>query len=217
MQKHYPLMLDLTGRNCLVVGGGEVAARKVESLLEAGAMVTVISPDGLSIMSEWASQGLINWEKRRFTDEDEVSRYSLVVAATNHPEVNLSVYTAVTRVGGWINIVDRPDLCNFIVPSTVHRGKLVISISTSGASPGLAHKIKQQIEQAYGHEYEDYVDFLAEVRHRVLQTVKDPKRRRSIFRQLLNEEYLTATEEERNLMVSALLDSTNQEGAGRQS
>ena len=217
MQKYYPLMLDLTGRFCLVVGGGEVAARKVESLLEAGAIVTVISPDGLQIMDEWTAQGLIQWEKRSFMIDEEVGKYTLVVAATNHSEVNLSVYTAVTRVGGWINIVDRPDLCNFIVPSTVHRGKLVISISTSGASPGLASKIKQKINHDFGPEYEGYVNFLAEIRQHVLQTVDDSKRRRAIFRQLLDEEFLTATDEERNLKVAALLDQSEQEGAGRQS
>ncbi|MGD8188777.1 precorrin-2 dehydrogenase/sirohydrochlorin ferrochelatase family protein [Brevibacillus ginsengisoli] len=217
MKKHYPLMIDLTGRFCLVVGGGEVATRKVESLLEAGAIVTVISPDGLTILEEWSAQGSIQWEKRSFMIDEGVDQYKLVVAATNNPEVNLSVYTAVTRVGGWINIVDRPDLCNFIVPSTVHRGKLVISISTSGASPGLASRIRQKIDQEFGPEYEGYVNFLAEVREHVLQTVDDPKQRRAIFRQLLNEEYLTATDEERNLKVAALLDHTKQAGAGRQS
>lgn len=217
MQKHYPLILDLTGRFCLVVGGGEVATRKVESLLEAGAVVTVISPDGLPILEEWMALDLIQWEKRNFTFNEEVGKYALVVAATNHSEVNLSVYEAVTRVGGWINIVDRPDLCNFIVPSTVHRGKLVISVSTSGASPGLASKIKQKIDQEFGPEYEGYVNFLAEVRQHVLRTVKDPKQRRAIFRQLLHEEYLTATDEERYHKVAALLDHMKQEGAGRQS
>ncbi len=217
MQKYYPLILDLTGRACLVVGGGEVAARKAESLLEAGALVTVISPDGLPAFERWAEEGLIEWRREKFSPGQDVSAYTLVVAATNHAEVNLTVYEAVKRSNGWINIVDRPDLCNFIVPSTIRRGKLVISVSTSGASPGLASKIKQKIDQEYGPEYEGYVNFLAEMRHRILHEVNDPKRRRAIFRQLLVDDFLTATDEERRRMVEALLDLQEQEGAGRQS
>lgn len=217
MHNYYPLILDLTGRDCLVVGGGEVATRKVESLMEAGANVSVIAPQVMPSMEEWARSSRITWIQEEFHGDEDVSSYALVVAATNLPEVNMTVYSAVQRTNGWINIVDRPDLCNFIVPSTVHRGKLVISVSTSGASPGLASKIKQKIELDFGEEYEEYVNFLAEMRQRVLLEVNDAKRRREIFRHLLNDEYVHATNEERKRMIEALLDSNEQEGAGRQS
>ncbi len=204
MRHYYSLIIDLTGRPCLIVGGGEVACRKIESLAAAGAAVTVISPDLLPQARALADAGTITWRKERFASQD-VSGYTLVVAATNQPEVNQAVYRAVKACGGWINIVDRPDLCNVIVPSAVQRGKLMISVSTSGASPGLAQKIKQEIERAYGPEYESYVDFLADMRQRVLAEVADPKRRREIFRRLLDDAYLTASDEQRKHMAAALL------------
>ncbi|MGC5326573.1 precorrin-2 dehydrogenase/sirohydrochlorin ferrochelatase family protein [Brevibacillus sp. SYSU BS000544] len=217
MHNYYPLILDLTERSCLVVGGGEVATRKAESLMEAGANVTVIAPHVMPGMEDWARSGRITWKQTEFQADEDVHAYDLVVAATNQPDVNMTVYQAVKRTNGWINIVDRPDLCNFIVPSTVHRGKLVISVSTSGASPGLASKIKRKIEKDYGAEYEGYVDFLAEMRQRVLLEVCDAKERREIFRQMLDDEYVYATDEERKRMIEALLDSNMQEGTGRQS
>lgn len=206
MQTHYPIMLDLTGRRCLVVGGGEVAARKIESLLQAGAEVTLISPDVVPMIAAWATEEKVNWLQEKYDRElHQVEGYALVIAATNLPDVNLAVYEAVKAAGGWINIVDRPDLCNYIVPSVIHRGKLVISVSTSGASPSLAKKLKRRIEEVIGPEYESYLEFLAEMRLLVRKEVGDPKQRREIFQRLLDDEYVIASDEQRYQMAADLL------------
>jgi precorrin-2 dehydrogenase/sirohydrochlorin ferrochelatase len=217
MRTFYPVMLDLTGKSCLVVGGGEVAARKIESLLQAGAAVTVISPEVVESVKEWAEAGRLAWRKERYQEQD-VRGFALVVAATNQAEVNLAVYQAVKAADGWINIVDRPDLCNYIVPSVIQRGNLVISVSTSGASPSLAKKIKQRIEREIGPEYESYLEFLAEMRQQVLKQVADPKQRKELFQLLLDDAYVSADDEERYKMAAILLQETKERGiAGRHS
>ncbi|WP_134684803.1 precorrin-2 dehydrogenase/sirohydrochlorin ferrochelatase family protein [Brevibacillus migulae] len=214
MQTHFPLVLDMADKACLVVGGGEVATRKAEALMHAQARVTVIAPEATAQIAEWAAEGLLDWRQEPFSTH-ELKKYTLVVAATNRTDVNLAVWQAVKEVDGWINIVDRPDLCNFIVPSTVQRGKLVIAISTSGASPGLARKIRQQVEQEIGPEYESYVDFLAAVRGQVMKTVSDTTQRKKIFRQLLDDRFLLADDEQRYQMAETLINQVLGEGLVR--
>ncbi|UFJ39076.1 bifunctional precorrin-2 dehydrogenase/sirohydrochlorin ferrochelatase [Brevibacillus humidisoli] len=214
MRKQYPLMLDLTKRTCLVVGAGEVAVRKIESLLAAGAAVTVISPEADPQVVEWAAQGQLQWHQTTYNGQD-VRSYALVIAATDRPDVNLAVHRAVTDCGGWINVVDRPDLCTFTVPSVVRRGKLAIAVSTSGASPSLARKIKQRLEGEFGTEYTGYVDFLAEMRQRVLAQVDDPGVRKQIFRRLLGDVYLHASDEHRYRMAEALLAEAQTDDGGQ--
>jgi len=204
MNKNYPIMLDLTGRSCLVVGGGKVAARKIKTLLHSGAKVTVISPQAVPSVAQWSEEARITWHQEEYVSQD-VRDYAFVFAATNRPEVNLAVYEAVQKHGGWINIIDRPDLCNFTVPASVHRGKLVISVSTSGASPGLSRQIRKKMEEDYGSEYEGYVNFLADVRELVMTEIAEPNKRKEIFTSLLDESFVTATEAERYRRVAALL------------
>lgn len=211
MKNQYPLMIDLTDQPCLVVGAGDVATRKIESLLAAGAHVTVISPHASERVRKWAEDGRLVWRKEEFVDQD-VSPFVLTVAGTDNPAVNLAVYEAVKASHGWINIVDRPDLCNFIVPSVVQRGKLVIAVSTSGASPGLARRIKGKIEQMIGQEYEGYVDFLADMRRRVLEEIPEPHVRRQIFQRLLDESYVEADEQQRMEMAERLLTDARESG-----
>jgi precorrin-2 dehydrogenase/sirohydrochlorin ferrochelatase len=204
MQTHFPIVLDLAGKSCLVVGGGEVATRKIEALLHAAAAVTVIAPLASEEIAAWAGAGKLTWRKEPYTPR-AAAGYALVIAATDQAEVNLAVWRDVKDAGGWINIVDRPDLCNFIVPSVVQRGKLLIAISTSGASPGLSRKIRQRIEREIGSEYESYVEFLAAIRKQVMRDVTDPAKRKAIFRELLHDSYLTAGEEERYQMAAVLI------------
>jgi precorrin-2 dehydrogenase/sirohydrochlorin ferrochelatase len=204
MQTHFPIVLDLSGKACLVVGGGEVATRKIESLLQARAEVTVIAPAVSAEIAAWAEDGNVKWRQEPYTSQ-EVQGYSLVIAATDQADVNLAVWRAVNSINGWINIVDRPDLCNFIVPSVVQRGKLLIAVSTSGASPGLSRKIRRQIEQDIGPEYESYVEFLAAIRQQVMMEVVDPAKRKEIFRRLLDESYVEADEETRYQMAAVLI------------
>ncbi len=205
MQGYFPIVIDVSGKRCLVVGGGKVATRKVESLLNAGADVTVLAPDISPELTRWHSTGKLRWEAACFVDQD-LSAYAFVIAATDVHDVNHAVYQAVKDYGGWINIVDRPDLCNFILPSVVNRGKLLIAVTTSGASPGLARKIKRQLESEYGPEYEEYVAFLADIRQKVLLEIADQGKRREIFRVLLEERFVEAEFNQRYAMADELLN-----------
>lgn len=210
MESYFPIVIDIHAKRCLVVGGGEVATRKVDSLIRAGADVTVVSPEAGESIQLWATEGKLIWRKQPFSDRDAAG-FAFVIAATNISSVNHAVYEAVKRSGGWVNIVDRPDLCNFILPSVVHRGKLTISVSTSGASPGLARKIKQRIEREIGPEYEEYVEFLATIRHQVLSEISDHSQRKRIFRELLDSRFVEAADQERYEMAAELVRTVTKE------
>ena len=148
----YIACLRLSGRDCLVVGGGEVGLEKVEGLLACDGRVTVIAPavvDGLRLLAE---EGSIAWEQREFAEAD-LGRKFLAIAATDDTEVNISVYEAAERRAMLVNVVDVPSLCNFILPAIVRTGPLAIAISTAGASPALAKRIKREIADAFGEPY----------------------------------------------------------------
>lgn len=140
---YYPVFLDLRGRKALVVGAGKVALRKAGGLLEAGAAVTVVSPEGAA---EFDSLG-VNWKKRRFRVSD-VRGCALVFAATNDRAVNAAVGRAARAAGIWANIADSPDECGFLVPSRIRHGDLQVAVSTSGRSPKLAIELRKKIEAA---------------------------------------------------------------------
>lgn len=185
MKQYYPLMIDLNDRSCVVIGGGKVAERKIESLLAAGGIVTTISPEATPKIEKLFSERKITWEQRGYNQGD-LKGHFLVIIATDNPVINSNIYQDVNHAIQLVNIVDSPNLCTFIVPSTVKRGHLQIAISTQGASPGLAKTIRQKLEKQYGEEYEEYTDFLAKMRMWILQNVNDPKKRRNYFEQLLD-------------------------------
>ena len=189
MSAYYPIMLNLAGRRCLVVGGGKVAERKLASLLAAGAKVTVISPQWSEQIEAWRQAGVIQVVSRAYAEGD-VNGYALVFAATPDREVNAQVVREAAAAGSWVNAADRSSEGTFLVPSIVRRGKLVLAVSTSGASPGLAGGIAQELARSYGDEYELYVDFLSEVRLKAGSQVKDRARRERLFRRLLEAQVL---------------------------
>jgi len=162
--KYYPVFLNLSGRLCVVVGGGSVAERKTLSLLEADAVVKVISPsltEGLRLLLE---EGRIQHIPRGYRKGDLDGAF-LVVAATPDMDLNRSIFR--DGKGIPVNVVDIPELCSFIVPSVVRRGPLTIAISTSGVSPALSRSIREEMEEIYGQEFGEYVDFLSIVREKV--------------------------------------------------
>jgi len=184
----YPIMLNLDGKQAVVIGGGEVAERKVSSLLRAKALVTVVSPSLSEGMQSLVEQENILWCKKRFEPADVAGAF-IVVAATNDRKVNLAVYEAAKDK--LINIVDRPDLCTFHVPAVFEQGKLTLAISTGGASPALAKTIKQKLGQVFDDSYGDYLDFLAVTRPIVLEKVSQESGRRALFRKLASEQFFT--------------------------
>ncbi|WP_400161916.1 bifunctional precorrin-2 dehydrogenase/sirohydrochlorin ferrochelatase [Brevibacillus sp. TJ4] len=188
---YYPMYVRLTDKPCLVVGGGKVAQRKIAGLLAAGASVTVVSPEGTASVEEWSRSGAIFWQRRPFLPQD-VQGMVVVVAATSDPAVNLIVYEA-TLPQQWVNIADRPDLCSFVVPAVVTRGDLQVAISTGGHNPGLAKKLRAELEDWLGTEYEDYTLFLGKMRRRLLSLDLDEEEKRSILSALLDERFYNWT------------------------
>jgi precorrin-2 dehydrogenase/sirohydrochlorin ferrochelatase len=159
----YPVMLDLAGRPCLVVGGGAVAERKVEGLLAAGARVTVVSPwlsDGLLAS---ASEGRLHWTPRRYRAGD-VAGFRLVMVATNDPVLNLDVAREARESGVWVNSADDPARCDFTLPSVLRRGSLTVSVSTGGGSPALARLVREELEALVPPDYAELAAIVAEVR-----------------------------------------------------
>lgn len=181
---YYPVWLDLTGKSCVVVGGGAVAERKIAGLMNANAAITVISPEITAVIAEWLDKGRLKGILAGY-DPQYSSEAFLVIAATDSSVVNNQVYEDAAARGQLINRVDCPEQSHFIVPAIVRRGKLVIAVSTSGASPSLAGEIRDKLEQAYGEEYESYVDFLGELRLRVQQRIVEPAARRKILKKVL--------------------------------
>jgi len=156
-------MLNLRGKRCVVIGGGLVAERKVNAFLECGALVCVIGPDlspGLRALSD---KGWIEVISRSYRAGD-LKGAMLAVAATDDPGVNRDVSSEGQRLGVLVNIVDEPDKCSFIVPSMLRRGDLLIAISTSGRSPALARKIREELEGSYGDEYASLAVLVSEAR-----------------------------------------------------
>ncbi len=187
--KFYPAYLDLRDRQCMVAGGGSVAERKTISLLEAGADVTVVSPDLTPKLRELSQSGKIDYIQKAFEEQD-LSGEFLVIAATNSPEVNVRIARACKSRHVLVNVAVPPEESSFIVPSVVERGELLIAVSTSGVSPALSKKIRQELSERYGLEYELFLRSFASVRKRVLEEVTDDQRRKTIFQAIVDSDVI---------------------------
>ena len=180
MSRTFPANLSLAGRACLVVGGGKVALRKVTSLVECRAHVTVVSPE---FCPELTALDGVRLVQRAFEDNDAAGAM-LAFAATSDPDVNRQVARAARRHGALVNVVDTPAECDFIVPSVLARGDLTISVCSGGAAPALSRRVRQDLETIVPADYADYVTLLAELRADVMSRVADAACRREIFRRL---------------------------------
>ncbi len=187
--KFYPAYLDLRDHPCLVVGGGPVAERKALSLLEAGADVTIVSPDLTSKLQELSRSGKISHRRKTF-DEQDLSGSFIVIAATDSPEVNARVARACKSRHILVNVVAPPEESSFIVPSVVERGELLMAVSTSGASPALSKKIRQELESRYGPEFDLFLRAFTAIRRRILDEVADEQKRRTIFQAIVDSDVI---------------------------
>lgn len=181
---YYPIFLELKKRPCLVIGGGEVACRKVVALVSCGARVQVVSPTGGNGLRRLVQEGKVHWIQRPFRPAD-LKRVELVVAATDSQAINDQVYRLARRKGIWVNVVDQPKLCSFIVPSVVRRGKLTLAISTGGASPALSKWIRRDLESRYGPEFGRLLSGMKKAREEVKQKVKGVFKRKRLFEEAL--------------------------------
>jgi len=180
MSKFYPIHLDVTGKKCVIIGGGKVAYRKACSLKESGADVVVVSPE---VCSEMVSEEGLVLIKKEY-EECFLDGALLVIAATDNEAINKKVTLDAEKRNIMVNVVDYPERCSFIVPSTINRGDLCISISTGGASPAVAKRIREELEAVFGKEYEEYLDLLTKMRSLAMTTVEDDAKRRRILQRL---------------------------------
>ena len=183
MTQYYPVLLNIEGLACLVVGGGPVAERKVDSLLESGARVTLVSPQATPRLAELAEQRRILWSQRVFRQGDTTGSF-LVISASGQEEVNRLVSEECKTNNIPVNVVDDPQKCGFLVPAVLRRGDLVIAVSSGGASPLVARGIRDELADRYGPEYEQYLNYLAEARAEALNCIPDARRRRQVFARL---------------------------------
>ncbi|AGK53813.1 NAD(P)-binding protein [Bacillus sp. 1NLA3E] len=191
MVAHYPISLNLAGKNVIVIGGGKIAERKIRSLLEKGAHIVVISPDLTAGLKKMAEDKIVFWKNKQFSPSDVESAF-LIIAATNDKQINL----AVKRSAGehqLVSLVDDPGNSDFQFPSVLRRGKLSIAISTEGASPILAKEIRKQLEQQFDDQYVDYLEFLSESRKTILETVQDPTKKKELLKAIVSPSYLGST------------------------
>ena len=183
----YPICLDLEGRSCVVVGGGRVAERKVQGLLSCSAQVKVISPEMTEELLHLHAEGRIQWLDREYIHGD-LRKVFLVIAATGNEETQKLVYEEAVTRNLLLNVADVPQRCNFILPATVRRGDLTISVSTSGKSPALARKLRMELEKGYGSEYGVLVNILGAIRPEILASGLSQLDNENLFKKLLHDD-----------------------------
>jgi precorrin-2 dehydrogenase / sirohydrochlorin ferrochelatase len=177
----YIACLRLVGRRCVVVGGGSVGLEKIEGLLACGGEVTLIAPEAEPELQEYAREGSIRWEQRGYAGPEDLEGVFIAIAATNETDVNIAVYGDGERRAMLVNVVDVPPLCNFILPAIVRTGPLAIAISTAGASPALAKRMKREIEGQFGEPYARLAVLLNEVRGWAKSTLPTYQDRKEFF------------------------------------
>jgi len=173
----FPMFLKLSGMHCLVVGAGAVAESKIESLMVTGARVRVVAPEATPAVRAWAEAKKIDLQQRRFQPADLKGMF-LVVAATSSTRLHQKIFDEAIRRRVRCNVVDVPELCNFYYPSVVQRGALQIAISTAGKSPSLAQRLRKELEEVFGPEYEPWLEHLGKVRERIFAANLDPEERK---------------------------------------
>jgi precorrin-2 dehydrogenase / sirohydrochlorin ferrochelatase len=183
----YIACLRLTGRRCLVVGGGDVGLEKVEGLLACGGAVTLVAPDAHGELARLAAEGSIAWERREYATADLDGSF-LVIAATDVSEVNIAVHEDADARAMLVNVVDVPPLCNFILPAIVRSGPLAIAISTAGASPALAKRMKREIADQFGEHYARLAVLLNDARGWAKATLPTFQERKAFFESIVTGE-----------------------------
>jgi precorrin-2 dehydrogenase/sirohydrochlorin ferrochelatase len=183
---YYPAFLNLQGKRVVVVGGGKIAERKILGLLKTGADITVISPQITKKIDQARLKRKFKYISREYRKGD-LNKAFLAIAATDSSIVNEKVSKDAPCL---LNVVDTPQLCNFIVPSTVIRGPLTVAISTGGVSPALSRSIRTEIEKMYGSDFSQYVESLRKIRVEALEAIPDNEKRRRVLKALASERML---------------------------
>jgi precorrin-2 dehydrogenase/sirohydrochlorin ferrochelatase len=181
----YIACLKLTGRRCVVVGGGEIGLEKVEGLLACDGRVVLIAPEAEPELQRLAAEGSIEWIRRPYETGDLEATF-IAIAATNDTDVNIRVYNDAEARAMLVNVVDVPPLCNFILPAILRTGPLAIAISTAGASPALAKRMKREISELFGEEYARLAVLLNDARGWAKGTLPTYQDRKAFFEGIVN-------------------------------
>jgi precorrin-2 dehydrogenase/sirohydrochlorin ferrochelatase len=206
MSTLYPILIDLTERRCLVVGGGRVAERKVGRLLECGARVDVVTPAASAGLEALAAEGRIGLARRAARPGDVAGAF-LVFAATDDPAVNRTLARSARESGALVNVADDPDACMFIVPSVFRRGDLTVAVSTGGGSPALAKRLRERLEATIGPEYEAFLAALRELRDQAQTRIPDTAGRQAVYRKALDSDlFAEAARGDRQAVAARIAD-----------
>src|SRR5215471_20346769 len=185
----YPIYLNLKNRRVVVIGGGPVAERKVESLMGTGAFTVVISPEVTSRLEVLAESNRIQLHRRAYAAGDCIGAV-LVFSATDDEGVSATVFQDATAAGALVNTADQPALCDFIMPAVVRRGDVAVAISTGGASPGLAGQLRRKVAKIIGPEYAKLAELLSQARPEIRLRVPDAGRRKALHHRILNSDII---------------------------
>lgn len=204
--KYYPVNLNVSNQQCLVVGAGSVGTRKVKSLLECGAVVTVVSLDATEQIHRMSKEDNIALHLRPYRMSD-IENVFLVFGATNNESLNKKIFEDASKLGKLCNISDRPDLCNFILPSVIRQGDLIIAISTSGKSPAYSRRLRMQLEPQFGPEYAFFLSLMGIIRKKLLEQKHDPEAHKPVFEQLIDQGLLESIRDHDKSRIDELLTS----------
>jgi precorrin-2 dehydrogenase/sirohydrochlorin ferrochelatase len=204
MSRFYPILVDLQGKNALVVGGGKVAQRKIETLLEHGASIQVVARELTPGLEQLRSAGKVRFLGSEFSEAFLKGAF-VVFAATDDASLNRRVSEAARQRGLLVNAVDQPADCNFIVPSILSRGDLLIAVSTSGKSPAFARKVRVELEQHFGEEYGSFLTLMGSLRKEILRLGLSQEENKSAFEGLVGSDLLVAIREKNWDLASQLI------------
>ncbi|MEH7373759.1 NAD(P)-binding protein [Neobacillus drentensis] len=210
MNLGYPVILRLEGKTVVIVGGGKVAERKVTGLLGTGAEIVIVSPEVTDEIQKLHREGKIVWKQKSFFSSDLKDAF-MIFAATNIREINQLIRNS-TAPHQLVTIADDPGESNFHVPAHFQRGLLSIAVSTGGASPSLARKIREQLEDQFDDSYEGYLEFLFSKRKWILKEVENASLKRKLLKTIVSSEFLTSDNREDDFirLYETLLNETRE-------
>ena len=202
----YPVNMDIRDLLCVIIGGGTVASRKIESLLPCGAQIRVVSPMVIEQIAERAQAGLLDWQQKKY-QQDDLSGAKLVFAATDNPSIQKQIVADADAAGILVNVIDMPESCNFQVPASFRRGRLLLTVATGGGSPALAARIRKELEVSYGPEYEMLVSLMADIRKEVFAFSDKPGEHKQMFEKILDSDILNCIRQKQWDKLSKLLQT----------
>jgi precorrin-2 dehydrogenase/sirohydrochlorin ferrochelatase len=209
--KYYPVNLNIEGRKCLVVGGGPVALRKARMLLDCGANVTVVSREFFEHFQAFKDAPGIQLTQREYRPSDLDGKF-LVIGATDNEPLNRRISADAESRHMLCNIADVPEICNFILPSVIRQGDLVIAVSTSGKSPAFAKKLRKDLEKTYGDEYARFLELMGAIRKKLLQTEHAPEEHKPMFEKLIETGLLEMIKRHQTDEINRLLEEVIGDG-----